>query len=136
MALQRSPVAALLCAGSQGQDAFVPLWHLDYKCGHQGRLKLREKLGKFIDMGLLSHVDNNGQVKLGRKDTSQQPGSPSFWTHGSPAIQWTMNKIPHIICHLGCIFAVTEYKDLFITASAHITDRLNHFLAVKMTVAQ
>lgn len=31
---------------------------------------------------------------------------------------------------------VNEYKDLFITPSAHITDRLNHSLAVKMTVAQ
>ena len=34
------------------------------------------------------------------------------------------------------VHAVNEYKDLFITPSAHITDRLNHFLAVKMTVAQ
>ena len=154
MALQRSPVAALPCAGSHGQAAFVPLCHPDYKCGHQGWLKLREKLGNFVDMGLLSCVGNDGQVKLGRKDTSQPPWESLFLnmdgifcgtaldsrvvqTPGFLEIQWTIRqKNPHIVCHSGYVLAVNEYKDLFITPSAHIADRLNHSLAVKMTVAQ
>lgn len=52
MALQRSPVAALHCAGSHGQAAFVPLCHPDYKRGQEHWLKQREKLGNFVDMGL------------------------------------------------------------------------------------
>lgn len=56
MALQRSPVAALPCAASHGQAAFLPLHHPDYKCGHQGWLKQKENLGSFVDMGLLSCV--------------------------------------------------------------------------------
>lgn len=45
-------------------------------------------------------------------------------------------KNPHIVCQSGYVLDVNEYKGLFITPSAHITDRLNHSLAVKMTVAQ
>lgn len=45
-------------------------------------------------------------------------------------------KEPHIVCQSGYVLDVNEYKGLFITPSAHITDRLNHSLAVKMTVAQ
>lgn len=41
-----------------------------------------------------------------------------------------------MMCHSGYILAENEYKDLFITPSALVTDRLNHALAVKMTVAQ
>lgn len=54
-------------------------------------------------------------------------------TPDSLKIQWTLRqKKLHIICHSGNVLAVNEYKDLFITPSAHITDRLNHSLAVKM----
>lgn len=140
----------LPCAVSHRQAAFVPLCHPDHKCGHQGWLKL----GHFIAMGLLCCIGNDRQVKLGRKDTSQPLWESLFLnvddifcgtaldshvvqSPSSLEIQWTIrHKNPHIVCHSGYVLAVNEHKDLFITPSVHITDRLNHSLAVKMTAAQ
>lgn len=115
---------------------------------------VRAKLGSFVVTGLLTCLCNNEQVKLGRRDASWSLWESIFLnvdgvlcsaalesyveqTPDSLKIQWTLRqKKLHIICHSGNVLAVNEYKDLFITPSAHITDRLNHSLAVKMTVAQ
>lgn len=88
----------------------------------------------------------------GERAVVRYVGNPSFWTWvvsfvallcrfvqipSSLEIQLTIRqKNPHIVCQSGYVLDVNEYKDLFITPSAHITDRLNHSLAVKMTVAQ